>query len=309
MSALPRTMKGVVLSAPYEISVQDQPVPSIQEEGDVIVRVHVAGLCGSDLHFYRGTEMTEFSPFIMGHEAVGEVVEVGSGVTKWHKGDIVISPFSLSCGDCFYCKRNYTARCTSATLLGSPTYPGAQAEYLRVAMADASLFAMPPDLPKELGLMLADILPTGYSTAYNARRLADEEESPVSVGVEKTSSDPLVKKGVCVVVGCGPVGLCAITSATTMFEKVFATDLQTHRLQSAKKHGAIALPLDQLRPALLEATGNRGADAALELVGHEGALITAIDLVRPYGVISVGGVHSKPVNISGDDLYGKKAIV
>ncbi len=93
-----------------------------------------------------------------------------------------------------------------------------------------------------------------------------------------------------------------------MFEKVYATDLALHRLGAAKKHGAIALPKDELIKALNEATDGRGADAVLELVGHEGALLTAMELVRPYGVISVGGVHHAPVTLSGATLYNKKYV-
>lgn len=93
-----------------------------------------------------------------------------------------------------------------------------------------------------------------------------------------------------------------------MFEKVYATDLALHRLGAAKKHGAIALPKDELIKALNEATDGRGADAVLELVGHEGALLTAMELARPYGVISVGGVHHAPVTLSGATLYNKKYV-
>ena len=102
------------------------------------------------------------------------------------------------------------------------------------------------------------------------------------------------------------MGLCAITAASTLFETVFATDLAPHRLELAKKHGAIALSQDELIPAVLEASEGRGADAVLEVVGHISALETALQIVRPYGVISVGGVHTGPVTLPGLGLYGKK---
>ncbi|CAD6576948.1 MAG: hypothetical protein TREMPRED_001826 [Tremellales sp. Tagirdzhanova-0007] len=184
--------------------------------------------------------------------------------------------------------------------------PGAQAEYLRIAMADASLFPMPGGIKKELGLMMCDILPTGYSVAMNAWRLADEDrERGGGGGGLAGEGKGEGKKGICVVVGCGPVGLCAITSAKTMFEKVFATDLAPHRLVAAEKHGAIALPKAELLVAVSETTNGRGADAVLELVGHEAALLTAIELARPYGVISVGGVHHAPLSLNGGTLYDK----
>lgn len=102
------------------------------------------------------------------------------------------------------------------------------------------------------------------------------------------------------------VGLCAITAALTVFDKVFATDPAPSRLELAKTHGATALPLDELKPAILAATEGRGADAALEVVGYEAALLTAIDLVRPYGVISSVGLYTHEVKLDGNVLYGKK---
>jgi threonine dehydrogenase-like Zn-dependent dehydrogenase len=102
------------------------------------------------------------------------------------------------------------------------------------------------------------------------------------------------------------VGLCAITSACTLFETVFATDLAPHRLEAAKRHGAIALPKEELSAAVLKATDGRGADACLEVVGHESALVTAMELARHYGVISSCGVHTHDTKLPGAMLYGKK---
>lgn len=104
------------------------------------------------------------------------------------------------------------------------------------------------------------------------------------------------------------VGLCAITSACTLFETVFATDIAPHRLEAAKRHGAIALPKEELTKAVMDATEGRGADAALEVVGHESALITAMEIVRFYGVISSCGVHTHTASLPGAMLYGKKYV-
>lgn len=168
------------------------------------------------------------------------------------------------------------------------------------------LFPFPKELPEDVALLMTDILPTGYSCAFNARRLLDDDmDEPWSL---KSVVEGKVKpKGVAVVIGCGPVGLCAISSAKTLFETVYATDLNEGRLASAQKHGAIALPAGhELLNAVLNATEGRGADAVLEVVGHAGAVKDAFRYVRPYGAISSVGVHSAPVILDGDNhLYGK----
>lgn len=181
---------------------------------------------------------------------------------------------------------------------------GCQAEYVRVPQADVFVFAQPDDIPEATLLLMADILPTGYFVAAGAKRLMMEGEGQHVSGkledLEKT------KQGVCVVIGCGPVGLCAISSAVNMFETVFATDLAEHRLEAARKHGAIALPKGELDEAIKAATEGRGADAACEVVGHSDAIERAIELVRPFGVISSCGVHSKDITTSARGLYAKK---
>jgi threonine dehydrogenase-like Zn-dependent dehydrogenase len=261
---------------------------------------------GSDLHIYRGHQPGPYN-FVIGHEAIGEIVAVGEGVKKWKLGDRVCVPFSTSCGQCFYCKQGYTSRCSGGgTLLGTSATAGAQAQYVRIPEAEASLLSAPEDIQPELLLLMADILPTGYYTAYNARHALDDWQVDVKNFKQGTAQQPEGKRGVAVVIGCGPVGLCAISSAVTMFEKVFATDIAEHRLEAARKHGAVALTGDALKQAILEATEGRGADAALEVVGHQGAIDTAVDLVRPFGVISSCGVHTHDVTIPGSALYGKK---
>lgn len=253
---------------------------------------------GSDLHYYRGH--ADDGEFVMGHEVVGTIVAAGAKVNKFKVGDRVISPFSVSCGDCFYCNKGYTSRCAQNACL-----TGGQAEFFRLPLADAMLFPFPQDLPEDVALLMTDILPTGYSCAMNARRLLDDDmDEPWSLASVAEGKVP--RKGVAVVIGCGPVGLCAISSAKTLFETVFATDLNAGRLAAAERHGAVALQGEELLKAVMEATDGRGADAVLEVVGHASAVNDAFKYVRPYGAISSVGVHSAPVTLDGDaDLYGK----
>lgn len=181
---------------------------------------------------------------------------------------------------------------------------GCQAEYVRIPQADSFVFAQPEDIPEATLLLMADILPTGYFVAAGAKRLMLEGEGRAISG--KLTDLEKTKEGVCVIVGCGPVGLCAISSAVNMFEKVFATDLAEHRMEAARKHGAIALPAGELDEAIKAATEGRGADAACEVVGHSDALARAIELVRPYGAVSSCGVHSADFTTSARGLYQKK---
>jgi threonine dehydrogenase-like Zn-dependent dehydrogenase len=297
ISSRPKTMKAVVLKRAGVVAAEEVPIPRLQADTDVLIKVHVAGLCGSDLHYYRGD--ADDGSFVMGHEVVGTIVEAGSEVKQFQVGDHVISPFSVSCGSCFYCDRGYTSRCTSNFCL-----TGGQAEYFRLPLADSMLFPFPEGLPEDVALLMTDILPTGYSCAYNARRLLDEDsDAPWSLADLKAGKVP--RKGVAVVIGCGPVGLCAISSALTLFETVFATDLNASRLAVAEKHGAVALSSAQLKDAVLAATEGRGADAVLEVVGHGSALNAAFEYVRPYGAVSSVGVHNLKFEIDGDTLYSK----
>ena len=167
-------------------------------------------------------------------------------------------------------------------------------------MADACVFPLPRSIPPHLALLLADVLPTGYMTAHNALSLLSTDPP----GTESKGG----LSGVCVVVGCGPVGLCAIIAARTMFATVFATDPSESRRLQAEQYGATALPADALRAEVLAVTEGRGADAALEVVGNGAALRTAMSLVRPYGVVSSCGVHGQ-MDMDGELLYGKKYVI
>lgn len=292
---LPEIMDAILFKHPYKVAVEQVPTPKLQTEGDVIIKVHLAGLCGSDLHLYRAKEDAG-KDYTMGHEVVGTIVQKGKEVNSFNVGDIVAVPFTISCGKCYYCSTSHTARCTSSALFGTPSLPGCQATYVRVPLAASCLLLKPPQLPEELMLLMADILPTGYSAAWNAWRLLDR-------GGERGGKGE--KKDICVVVGCGPVGLCAITSAQTLFSKVFAVDPTPARRELAIKHGATALVPGELQSAVMAATEGRGADAVLEVVGNQGAFDTALSIVRPYGAVSSVGVHAGELKIDGGLLYDK----
>lgn len=270
-------MRAITYHAPYDVRVEAIADARLLEDGDALIQVEVAGLCGSDLHVWHGRETGLDAGTVMGHECLGRIVEAGRGVTRWRIDDRVVCPFTTSCGACFFCRRGLTARCTQGRLFGwverGAGLQGTQAELVRVPLADATLMAAPADVPPEVALLLADVLPTGW----HAARMGDVEAGSVVA-----------------VIGCGPVGLCAVLAARERgTARVFAVDGVPERRELARQWGAE--PVDPTagaaRDAVRVATENRGADAVLECVGSEAAGRLAFELVRAGGVISTVGVH------------------
>ncbi|KAE8451264.1 hypothetical protein EG329_004429 [Mollisiaceae sp. DMI_Dod_QoI] len=287
-------MKAVVFDGPYKVSIQERPIPRIQEETDIIVDVSYTALCGSELHVFRGIE--KCSPgFIMGHEFTGTVKEVGSQVKSVKVGDRVVSPFTVSCGECFYCKNSFSSRCTKNLLFGSPDLDGGQAEFVRVPLADGTVVKAPDGIKDHALILMADIFPTGFFGAKNAFSLLTPEQ---------------IANSTAVVIGCGPVGLCAVISALSFKpKKVFAIDSVESRLELAERLGAEPLNFAEDREGMKrrvrEETDGRGADLVIEVVGLSPALKTAYNLVRPFGIISSIGVHNGEIPWTGAQGYDK----
>ena len=285
-------MKALTFHGKQTVKYESIPDPGIVEPTDVIVNVHLSGICGSDLHPYHERERGLDHGTAMGHEFVGEIVELGKEVQLFKKGDKVFSPFTTNCGECFFCKNKLTCRCTDGQLFGwienGEGLHGGQAEFVRVPMADSTLLKIPENVLPEEALLLGDICSTGFFCAENA------EVKP---------------NGVYSVIGCGPVGLMTIVGARELgAEKVFAIDAIPERLQLAEKFGAIPINYQKqnVKELLFEETEGRGADAVLEVVGNEAAGKTAVDLVRPGGIISTVGVHTeKQMAFSPEEAYDK----
>lgn len=327
-STIPDKMRAVVFNGPFDVKVVTKPTPQIREPTDAILKVSSTALCGSDLvrsslnyiyamrildlssslnslsfaylraqHYYRGHQKAT-PGFVCGHETVGHIVALGDSVKNHQLGDHVVVPFSTSCGDCFYCNQGESSRSSKAALLGciTPTLSldGGQAEYLLVPNATSSLVKAPSRIADDLLVLMADVFPTGYYAA--SRFLKDLPE--------KQQGDT-----VAVVLGCGPVGICAIASAlhlTNNKAKVFAVDSIPERLEAAKKLGAIPINLlDNPVEKIKEASSGRGADVVMEVVGHADALELAFDMIRPFGKISSVGVHNEQISFPGFALYSK----
>lgn len=288
-------MQALTFGGIEKIVYQSVPEPQILEPTDAIVQITLSAICGSDLHVYHGKETGIDEGTVMGHEFVGTVVETGNAVKKFYESSRVLSPFTTSCGDCFYCRIGLTCRCEKGSLFGwvqnGHGLHGAQSQYIRVPMADTTLVSLSNDLSEEKGLLLGDIFSTGYFCAENA-------------GINN--------KGTYVIIGCGPVGLMTVLAAKDLgAENLFALDHSNERLQMAKEFGAIPLNplLANARSTIRNATNDRGADAVMEAIGSPEALRLAIDLLRPGGTISSVGVHTaKNFSFSPGEAYDKNLV-
>jgi threonine dehydrogenase-like Zn-dependent dehydrogenase len=265
-------MKAVCWHGANDVRVDTVPDPTILNPRDAIIKITSTAICGSDLHLYNGFIPTMESGDILGHEFMGEVVELGSAVKNVQIGDRVVVPFTISCGNCFFCQRDLWSLCDNSNPNGwiaekmyghSPAglfgythmlggYAGGQAEYARVPFADVGLFKIPDGLSDDQVLFLTDIFPTGYMAAENCN----------------------IQPGDTVAVwGCGPVGQFAIKSAYMLgAERVIAIDRIPERLQMAKEQcKAEVLNYEELDvgEALKEMTGGRGPDSCIDAVGME----------------------------------------
>ncbi len=273
-------MRALLFEGVRQVVCTSVPDPSIKDAGDVLVRVLAAAVCGSDLHVYRGLETGLDAGTVMGHELAGEVVEVGPGVTRFRVGDLVVSPFTTSCGSCFYCRLGLTARCERGQLFGwvekGRGLHGVQAEFVRVPLADSTLVAVPEETPPEEALFAGDVLATGW------------------FGAESAGAGSAAGGRTVAVVGCGPVGLMAVIAARELgAERVFGIDALPERLALAELWGAEPVDFQRMDAAshIREVTEGRGADGVVEAVGSPQASRLAYELVRPGGTIAAVGVH------------------
>lgn len=255
-------MKAVVFHGVGDIRLEEVAEPSLQADTDAIVRVTASAICGTDLHFVRGTMSGVEPGTVLGHEAVGVVEEIGSKVRNLKVGDRVVVPSTIGCGYCAYCRDGYYAQCDNANPNGpaagtafyggpkqSGPFQGLQAERARVPFASVNLVKLPPEVSDDQAILLSDIFPTGYFGAD----MAD------------------IKPGHTVaVLGCGPVGQFAIASAKLMNAgRIFAIDTIPDRLEVACRQGAEVIDFDREDPveALRELTGGIGVDRVIDAVG------------------------------------------
>jgi threonine dehydrogenase-like Zn-dependent dehydrogenase len=318
-------MKALVWHGRNDVRIDNVPDPMIEDPKDIILKVTSTAICGSDLHILDGMVPTMESGDILGHEFMGEVVEVGKSVKKFKKGDRVVVPFTIACGHCNYCNDKYYSLCDNSNpkpelakknlghsisgifgyshMLGG--FSGGQAEYVRVPYADVGPIHVPSNITDEQSLFLSDIFPTGFMAAENAN----------------------IQNGDTIAIwGCGPVGQFAIQSAWMMGAgRVIAIDNVKERLHMAKKYGKAEIiettDRDDVYERLMEMTNGKGPDACIDAVGAEAHGDTFIGKVvdktkevlqlpmsRPYvlqqifmsckkaGTVSIPGVYIGMVN-------------
>lgn len=281
-------MRAVVYHGPGQKAWEEVPMPVVIDDTDAIVRVDATTICGTDLHILKGDVPAVTDGRILGHEAVGTVESVGTGVKNVRVGDRVLVSCVSACGACRYCREGSFGQCLGGGgwILGHKI-DGTQAEYVRVPFADRSTYAVPAGVSDEQILMLADILPTGYE-----------------VGVLNGQVRP---GDVVAVVGAGPIGLSAMLAARLFSPAhVIAIDLADSRLEAAKEFGADITINNGHQDAIAivrELTGGLGADVAIEAVGVSDTFELATQLARPGGHIANIGVHGKPVTLHLEELW------
>ena len=281
-------MKALVYHGPGEKAWEKAPDPRIEEPTDAIVRIDSSTICGTDLHILKG-DVPEVRPgTILGHEAVGTVVETGAGVSTLAVGDRVLVSCITSCGRCRFCKEARYGLCTGGGgWIFGHLIDGLQAEYARVPFADTSVYKVPDGLGDEQVLFLADILPTAYE-----------------VGVLNGRVQP---GDTVAIVGAGPIGLAAILTARLFTPAhVVAIDLDESRLERARELGAdvtVVSGAEDPIEVVQRLTDGLGADVAIEAVGAPETFELCTELVRPGGRVANVGVHGHPATLHLEKLW------
>ncbi len=288
-------MKALVFGGAGERSWDSVDDPGIQDPTDVIVAVDMTTICGTDLHILKGDVPAVTAGRVLGHEAVGTVVETGAAVSSLAKGDRVLVPAITSCGRCGPCKRGMAAHCEAVGGIGwifGHLIDGVQAEYARVPFAETSVHVVPEGVTDEQVLFLADILPTGYEIGVQNGR----------VGPGDTVA----------VVGAGPVGLAAMMTASIAgASRIIAIDLAESRLRHAREFGATHTVTggDSAEAEVDELTGGEGVDVAMEAVGVPATFDLCTRIVKAGGTVANIGVHGAPTTLHLEDLWIKNITI
>jgi alcohol dehydrogenase len=282
-------MNSLVYQGKGRKAVLEVPMPKLQEASDALVRITHTTICGTDLHILKGDvpEVTEGR--VLGHEGVGTVVSVGPGVSNFHNGDRVIISCITSCGSCEYCRRGMFSHCRDGGWKLGHLIDGTQAEYVRIPHANNSLHRVPESANEEALVMLSDVLPTGYECGV------------LSGGV--------CPGDVVAIVGAGPIGLSALLTAKLYSpSELIVIDTDANRLEMAQAFGAtMVVDSEPIAAAaeIMDSTGGRGVDVAIEAVGIPATFELCQDIVAAGGHIANIGVHGKPAVLHLERLWSQ----
>jgi alcohol dehydrogenase len=290
-----KTMKALVYQGPGKKALEDRPLPKITNPTDAIVKLAKTTICGTDLHILKGDVATCKPGRILGHEGVGVVDSVGAGVTVFHLGDRVLISCITACGRCEYCRKGMYSHCTTGGWILGNEIDGTQAEYVRIPHADTSLYRVPEGADEAALVMLSDILPTGFEC-----------------GVLNGKVQP---GDTIAIVGAGPIGLAALLTAQFYSPaEIIMIDLDDNRLEIAKRFGASAIVNSKEGNAaaaakVMQLTGGRGVDAAIEAVGIPATFLLCEDIVAPGGTIANIGVHGVKVDLHLERLWSQNITI
>ncbi len=286
-------MKALVYRGPGKKQLEDMPKPKLHDVTDAIVRMTKTTICGTDLHILKGDLPTVAAGRILGHEGIGIVEEVGTGVSRFHKGDHVLISCITACGKCEYCRRGMPSHCEQGGWILGNTIDGTQAEFVRIPFADTSLYLIPEKADEDAMVMLSDILPTGY-------------ECGVLNGAVKPGDTVAI-------IGAGPVGLAALL--TTQFyapANLIVIDLDDNRLKVAEQFGATAIINSTDGKAVekvMALTSGKGVDVAIEAVGMAATFGLCQEIIGAGGRIANIGMHGASVTLHLKKLWSQNITI
>jgi alcohol dehydrogenase len=286
-------VKAFVYQGPGKSALVDRPKPEITVPTDAIIKIVKTTICGTDLHILKGDVPTCTPGRILGHEGVGVVDKVGGAVTAFRPGDRVIVSCISACGKCDYCRRGMYSHCTTGGWILGNTIDGTQAEYVRTPHADTSLYHIPAGSDEEALVMLSDILPTGFECGV----LNGKVQPGATIAI----------------VGAGPIGLATLLTAQFYSPaEIIMVDFDDNRLETAKRFGAtttINANDGKAVERIMQITGGRGVDTAIEAVGVPASFITCEDIVAPGGIIANIGVHGVKVDLHLEKLWDRNIAI
>ena len=286
-------MKALVYQGPGQKSLEERAKPAISKPTDAIVRVTKTTICGTDLHILKGDVATCAPGRILGHEGVGVIEEIGTGVAAFKAGDHVLISCITACGKCEYCRKGMYSHCTTGGWILGNSIDGTQAEFVRIPYADTSLYHIPSGADEEALVMLSDILPTGF-------------ECGVLNGKVQPGSTLAI-------VGAGPIGLAALLTAQFYSPSVIIMiDVDDNRLEVSKRFGATATVNSSGGTAaekVMQLSGGRGVDTAIEAVGIPATFNLCEELVAPGGTIANIGVHGAKVDLHLERLWSHNVTI